>query len=153
MRYMRLVFIPFGTIHADAAWYIFSNIAMVHVLVGFVVWRTNGFSIVIRYHITTNSTHATTVHLSFHVQNFIAITLLQLAWQQMKFPLNLNYDGKIVRGMGPRSILLISVRVTTLTRRRCARRVTLHGLTWIPAWISNHIPLKRWDEITYPFPK
>ena len=27
-----------------------------------------------------------------------------------------------------------------------------HGLTLIPAWISNHIPSKVWDEIAYPFP-
>ena len=27
----------------------------------------------------------------------------------------------------------------------------LHGLTLIPAWISNHMPSKVWDEITYPF--
>ena len=27
----------------------------------------------------------------------------------------------------------------------------LHGLTLIPAWISNHIHYKVWDEITYPF--
>ena len=27
-----------------------------------------------------------------------------------------------------------------------------HGLTSIPAWISNHIHHKVWDEITYPFP-
>ena len=26
-----------------------------------------------------------------------------------------------------------------------------HGLTLIPAWISNHMPRKVWDEITYPF--
>ena len=26
-----------------------------------------------------------------------------------------------------------------------------HGLTLIPAWISNHIHYKMWDEITYPF--
>ena len=25
-----------------------------------------------------------------------------------------------------------------------------HGLTLIPAWISNHMPGKVWDEITYP---
>ena len=25
-------------------------------------------------------------------------------------------------------------------------------LTLIPAWISNHMPSKMWDEITYPFP-
>ena len=27
-----------------------------------------------------------------------------------------------------------------------------HGLTLIPAWISNHKHIKAWDEITYPFP-
>ena len=26
------------------------------------------------------------------------------------------------------------------------------GLTLIPAWRSNHIPSRVWDEITYPFP-
>ena len=26
-----------------------------------------------------------------------------------------------------------------------------HGLNLIPAWISDHIPGKVWDEITYPF--
>ena len=30
-------------------------------------------------------------------------------------------------------------------------RFYLHGLTLIPAWISNHMPSKVWDEITYPF--
>ena len=28
----------------------------------------------------------------------------------------------------------------------------LHGLSLIPVWISNHMPCKVWDEITYPFP-
>ena len=27
-----------------------------------------------------------------------------------------------------------------------------HGLTYIPAWISNYIHYKVWDKITYPFP-
>ena len=27
-----------------------------------------------------------------------------------------------------------------------------NGLTSIPAWISNHMPNKVWDEISYPFP-
>ena len=26
-----------------------------------------------------------------------------------------------------------------------------HGLTLIPAWISNHIHQNMWDEITYAF--
>ena len=25
-----------------------------------------------------------------------------------------------------------------------------HGLTFIPAWISDHMPIKVWGEITYP---
>ena len=28
---------------------------------------------------------------------------------------------------------------------------TNNGLTFIPAWISNHTPSKVWNEITYPF--
>ena len=28
---------------------------------------------------------------------------------------------------------------------------TKHGLTIIPAWISNYIHYKVWDEIAYPF--
>ena len=28
-----------------------------------------------------------------------------------------------------------------------------HGLTKMPAWISNYIHYKVLDEITYPFPK
>ena len=28
-----------------------------------------------------------------------------------------------------------------------------NGLTWIPAWISNHMPGKVWCEATYPFSK
>ena len=27
-----------------------------------------------------------------------------------------------------------------------------HGLFLIPVWISNHMPSKVWDEITYRFP-
>ena len=27
-----------------------------------------------------------------------------------------------------------------------------HGLTLIQVWISNRMPSKMWDEITYPFP-
>ena len=26
-----------------------------------------------------------------------------------------------------------------------------HGFTLIPAWISNRMPGKVWDEITHPF--
>ena len=31
-------------------------------------------------------------------------------------------------------------------------RDLLNGLTLIPAWITNHMPISVWDEITYPVP-
>ena len=31
-------------------------------------------------------------------------------------------------------------------------RVYQHGVTLIPARISNHVPNDAWNEITYPFP-
>ena len=30
--------------------------------------------------------------------------------------------------------------------------IQYHGLTLIPAFLSNHMPSKVWDEITNPFP-
>ena len=40
-----------------------------------------------------------------------------------------------------------------LLRYKCATcgPFYLHGLTLIPAWISNYMPGKVWGEITYPF--
>ena len=38
-----------------------------------------------------------------------------------------------------------SIAITT------SGRFYSHGLTLIPAWISNHMPSKVWGEITYPF--
>ena len=34
----------------------------------------------------------------------------------------------------------------------CSGPFYQHDLTLTPAWISNHIHYKMWDEITYPFP-
>ena len=34
----------------------------------------------------------------------------------------------------------------------CYERTRFHGLTLIPAWISNCIHYKVWDQMTYPFP-
>ena len=33
----------------------------------------------------------------------------------------------------------------------CCSHIYWHGLTLIPAWISNYMPRKVWDKITYPF--
>ena len=38
-----------------------------------------------------------------------------------------------------------------ITSHREKGHFYLHGLTLIPAWISNYIHYKVWDEITYPF--
>ena len=37
-------------------------------------------------------------------------------------------------------------------KNRVLGPLLLSWLTLIPAWISNHMPNKVWDEITYPFP-
>ena len=50
----------------------------------------------------------------------------------MHFPSNLNYDAKIDRETDPWAPF------------------PLHGLTLIPAWISNQTPSEVCDEITYP---
>ena len=36
-------------------------------------------------------------------------------------------------------------------RNDCWGHFYLHGLTLISAWISKHMPNKKWDEITHPF--
>ena len=50
----------------------------------------------------------------------------------------------------------VCVREETDTRIRhwyeLGRSFYLHGLTFIPSWMSNHMPSKLWNEITYPFP-
>ena len=41
--------------------------------------------------------------------------------------------------------------VPTMQGQQHPAHFYLHDLTLIPAWISNHMPNKVWDEITYPF--
>ena len=38
-----------------------------------------------------------------YVQNFVAIWWTEIELQQKNFPLNLNYEGKIISEMGPMS--------------------------------------------------
>ena len=45
-----------------------------------------------------------TAVLSWHVQNFVAMWYLTMELHPNKVPSNLNYDGKIIREMGPSSI-------------------------------------------------
>ena len=46
-----------------------------------------------------------------------------------------------------------SLKIPYLRMEHCVSRGAFyyHGLTFIPAWISNHMPSEVWDEITYPF--
>ena len=53
-----------------------------------------------------NFTHATTAQLSYHVQNLLTI-FINWGESRIKYPFNLNYDGKIFREMGPRNQLLL----------------------------------------------
>ena len=45
--------------------------------------------------------HATTAQLSCHVQNFVAITILESRWEWNEIFINLNCDGKTVSETGP----------------------------------------------------
>ena len=47
----------------------------------------------------------------------------------------------------------ISRSLQTFSRSMVRGSFYPHGLTLIPAWISNYIYYKVWDEVTYPFPK
>ena len=40
--------------------------------------------------------------------------------------------------------------ITTMTLSACGP-FYWHGLTLIPAWITNYMPGEVWGEITYPF--
>ena len=37
-------------------------------------------------------------------------------------------------------------------QQNCQQPLLLSWLSLIPVWISNHMAIKVWDEITYPFP-
>ena len=60
-----------------------------------------------------------------------------------------GYSGKSILEWN-RRLGMMNVTVETTPRIPVAP-FYLHGLTLIPAWISNYMPGKVWDEITYPF--
>ena len=47
----------------------------------------------------------------------------------------------------------ISQTPVVTVRTTVSRGIYYHELTIIPAWISNHMSNKVFDEFTYPFPK
>ena len=55
-------------------------------------------------------------------------------------------------GIAPKQI--VTDALTAIWSENCVHpRNYVQGLTLIPAWISNYMPRKVWDKITYPFPK
>ena len=45
----------------------------------------------------------------------------------------------------------VTIKLTISQREDTWGLIYKQGLTFIPAWRSNHMPGKVWDEITYPF--
>ena len=71
-------------------------------------WMESLFIIIhLGHEITTSLVHAKTAHLSCHIQNFIAVTVLTLGWEQVDVS-NLNYGvilfGKWASGPGWASV-------------------------------------------------
>ena len=46
---------------------------------------------------------------------------------------------------------MLKFRIISVSKSQSCGPFYYHGLTLIPTWISNHMPSKVWDEITYPF--
>ena len=60
--------------------------------------------------------------------------------------------GYTVYGVRTYFVMFTRLRtIATLSAPTVCGPFYLRGLTLIPAWISNHMPSKVWDEITYPF--
>ena len=62
-------------------------------------------------------------------------------------------DGHREGTWGIKPLIIYPWRKTVLSpwlKRWC--HFYWHDLTFIPAWITNHISGQVWDEITYPFP-
>ena len=51
----------------------------------------------------------------------------------------------------PTLVFTVPADVLTLVPIKTSGPFYEHGLTLIPAWISNYIHYNVWDEITYPF--
>ena len=45
---------------------------------------------------------------------------------------------------------MLRLKLNCISKKGSRAPFYQHGLTLIPAWISNHMPSKVWDEITDP---
>ena len=67
-----------------------------------------------------------------------------------------GYNGNLFRNLRAFYLWLSKARCGVTLHYVCAEHPWhasyLHGLILIPAWISNYIDYKLWDDITYPFP-
>ena len=88
------------------------------------------------YHTATNLAHATTAQLLCYVENVVAVISLESEWQQ-NFPPNLNYDGKIVHEMGPRSSIHNSMGHKSF--QTTFQVWFLHKNAWILSSRKSHI--------------
>ena len=93
------------------------------------------------------------VHDTYFVTvGMIQLTAAQLSWQLPQHRVNWNNKIDIWHN-------LITVHLINQTEQqynpRIMPKICALILTWfslIPAWISNHMHGKVWDEITYPLP-
>ena len=56
--------------------------------------------------------HVTTAALSWHVQNFVAPTLLEL--QKQQYVISISYDGKMIYEIGPYFMIVTGIRSSYL---------------------------------------
>ena len=97
-----------------------------------------------------NFARGTTTVLSRNAQNFETICpTMELHLNQ--FPLNLNYDGKSFVKWAPG--LMNAGQSYRKIRYALVGNMYFRFwyLTLIPAWISNHLRSKMWDEIIFQF--
>ena len=104
------------------------------------------------YSVGNKITTTTTTTKRIHVVNKKSMTYAVWMWRK-KFIFPQPHSAKMVV-YGMKYLLYFEKMTTWLQEVVFYSRVPFYqyGLTVIPAWITNHIPKKMWDEITYPFP-
>ena len=77
-----------------------------------------------------NSAHATAAEMSWHVQNWDLVGILETNLEQTEYPQEFSHEVINLCEQDP---------------------FYYNGLNLIPAWVSNYIHYNVWGEITYPF--
>ena len=92
----------------------------------------------------------------FHAFLFTSISKIWVKHMHFRTHLNCILHPKIACVYEKNVIVIVMCSIVSLQwDTRCyapGGPFYWHGLTWIPAWTSNYINYKMWDEITYPFP-